>query len=92
MEILRIESLAECRAGELSGGELRRTAIARVLCSGAKLILADEPTGDLDSENTATVLEAAEGGAAVFLVTHEAEAMSIADYRYGMTDGKLSAE
>ena len=91
MDILGISHLARVRAAELSGGELRRTAIARTLCTEPAVILADEPTGDLDDENTALVLrcfrEAADAGAAVFLVSHEADTMAIADIALRMNGG-----
>lgn len=74
---LSIGALAESYPAELSGGELRRMALARALVMQPKLVLADEPTGDLDKESTNLVLEvlaqAANQGAAVFLVTHDAQ-------------------
>ena len=95
MERLKIAHLASARAAELSGGELRRTAIARTMCSRPQVILADEPTGDLDDENTALVFgcfrEAAEQGAAVFIVSHETDALQIADSAYRMDAGEMSA-
>ncbi len=94
METLGIAHLAESRASELSGGELRRTAIARTLCLKPGVILADEPTGDLDDENTALVLrcfrEAAEAGAAVFLVSHDSEALGVADAAFRMDGGEMT--
>lgn len=93
MEKLGIGHLADSRPGELSGGELRRMAIARALCTGADVLLADEPTGDLDDENTLMVLEtlreAARGGTAVLLVTHESEAVKYADETCVMDGGIL---
>ena len=95
MEALGIAALADARPAALSGGELRRMAIARVLAQDTALILADEPTGDLDDENTRLVLDAfrqaAADGKTVFLVTHEHEALSCADRAYRMDGGRLSA-
>ena len=94
METLHIEGLADSRAAELSGGELRRTAIARTLCMRPPVILADEPTGDLDDENTWLVFgcfrKAAEEGAAVLIVSHESDALDIADAAFRMDGGQLS--
>ena len=93
MERLGIENLASAYPSELSGGELRRMAIARALILNPGIILADEPTGDLDDENTAEVLsvlrEEADRGAAVFLVTHESMTEKYADKVFRMKAGKL---
>ncbi len=94
MAQLNIAHLAEARAAELSGGELRRTAIARTLCLDPDVILADEPTGDLDDSNTRTVFSilrrAADGGKAVLVVSHEEEARAYADHVFRMEQGVLS--
>lgn len=93
MERLGIAHLRDARPAQLSGGELRRMAIVRTLAQGPAVILADEPTGDLDDENTRLVLEAlraaARQGKAVLLVTHETEALGYADQAFRMDDGKL---
>lgn len=89
-----ILGLRDVMPRELSGGELRRMAIARALIRKPEFLFADEPTGDLDDENTEIVLsilrEAARNGAAVLLVTHEREAAELADVQYRMADGALS--
>ncbi len=94
MEALGIVHLAESKPAELSGGELRRMAIARTMTDNPEIILADEPTGDLDDENTALVFSifraAAEKGAAVFIVTHERDALQIADVAYRMDSGEMT--
>jgi putative ABC transport system ATP-binding protein len=80
---------------QLSGGERQRVAIARALVGEPKLVLADEPTGNLDSrrsiETVALLGEIAhEQGASVILVTHDQEAAALADRRYSLRDGRLA--
>lgn len=96
LEALDIAPLADARPAELSGGELRRMAIARALTQNPGVILADEPTGDLDDENTARVLNvlleaAKEQDKAVFIVSHDDAATRYADHLYRM-DGGLCHE
>lgn len=81
----------------LSGGEQQRTAIARALASSAKTILADEPTGNLDSENGKKILGILEElvkkeNYCVVIVTHDLEIAARADVLYRMKDGKLQEE
>ena len=95
MERLGIRHLAGAYPAELSGGELRRMAVARALAGDPAVILADEPTGDLDDENTSLVLsalrQAADQGKAVFLVTHESAALPFADRAFRMDAGEMTA-
>lgn len=81
--------------GELSGGERQRVAIARALAGEPRLILADEPTGNLDSVRSREIVQllrsvAREREAAVLLVTHDSEVASLADRRCTLRDGRLS--
>ena len=97
LNALGIAHLMNARPAELSGGELRRMAIARALASSAPVILADEPTGDLDDENTGIVLDllrdaARKEGRAVLLVSHDGEAARIADCLYRMDGGVIKVE
>ena len=96
LEQLGIAELRDVYPSELSGGEMRRLSIARALMRRPGILLCDEPTGDLDDENTQLVLkllrEAADAGTAVLLVTHEREAASYADRIYRMERGLLSEE
>lgn len=93
LEAVGIASLAPARPNELSGGELRRMAVARSLLMSPGAVLADEPTAGLDDESTADVLrllrETADDGAAVLVVTHEDEAMRFADRTLTMEAGRL---
>lgn len=80
---------------KLSGGEQQRVAIARALVGEPRLILADEPTGNLDTETGDAVLSLLsalprERGAAVVLVTHDARVARYADRVLGMRDGRLT--
>ena len=87
--------LADAAPTELSGGELRRMAIARALLMDPAVVVADEPTAGLDSANATAVLtllrDAADRGTAVLVVSHEAEAQRFADRSYVMEDGHLRA-
>ena len=93
MERLGIAHLKSADPAELSGGELRRLTLARALVRDADVLLLDEPTGDLDDENTRLVFallrEEAAHGRAVLVVTHEREAADYADRLYRMEAGKL---
>lgn len=78
----------------LSGGEQQRVAIARTIANDAKLILADEPTGNLDTENTRNIVAllkemAHEHGCTVVVVTHDEDVANEADYVYRMDSGRL---
>ena len=79
---------------ELSGGEMRRVSIARALMNGPRLLIADEPTGDLDQESTDIVMRLfrslADAGTAILMVTHDPEALGYADYTLRMDAGVLS--
>lgn len=81
------------RPNALSGGELRRMAVARALLMKPEVLLADEPTAGLDDENVELVMEllrsAADEGASVLLVTHENEARKYADRVLAMDGGRL---
>ena len=82
------------RPGELSGGEQQRAAIARALAHRPRLLLADEPTGNIDSHQGAEILAlirtlAKEGAQTVLLVTHSEQAAKTADYTWAMQDGRL---
>ncbi len=78
---------------ELSGGQQQRVAIGRVLLSNPSIILADEPTGNLDSKNTKIVMELLkelqEKGKTIVLITHDQNVASYADRILYMDDGKL---
>ena len=93
LDDLGIRNLADSYPSELSGGELRRVCVARALACTPDVVLADEPTGNLDDESTQMVLGmlrgVADGGAAVLVVTHEQMAESFADSIVRMDAGSL---
>ena len=90
---LGITDLLDEYPSELSGGEMRRATIARAVINKPSLIIADEPTGSLDSANTSKVMEIfktiASEGTAVIVVTHQKETLGYASKVYGMEQGSL---
>jgi len=90
---LGLEELSDVYSNELSGGELRRMSIARAVINDPSVIIADEPTADLDEDTTKMVMEMfrqqAQQGKAVLIVTHDKEVMEQADNLYTMENGKL---
>jgi putative ABC transport system ATP-binding protein len=95
LDELGLADRASHRPGELSAGERQRLAVARALLNRPKLILADEPTGNLDPENAAEVIrhlaEFHRGGGTVVLVTHGASADAHADRTLRLEQGQLKS-
>src|SRR3954467_12359842 len=93
IDALGLRHVAESLPSQLSGGEQQRFAIARALVNDPAVLLADEPTGNLDVEAGAEVLRLLRAGAsegrAVVIVTHEESASGIADRVLRLVDGKL---
>jgi putative ABC transport system ATP-binding protein len=93
LERCEIAHRALARPPQLSGGELARAALAVALANDPPMILADEPTGELDSLTASRILkllrERASAGAAVLIVTHSAEVAAIANREIRLLDGKV---
>ncbi|MFI7443897.1 ABC transporter ATP-binding protein [Nonomuraea indica] len=97
LELLGVGSRAGRRPAELSGGEQQRVAIAVALANEPRLILADEPTGELDSDTSEEVFEALrtanrELGVTVVIVTHDPLVSEQVDRTIGIRDGRTSSE
>jgi putative ABC transport system ATP-binding protein len=94
LEKTGIDHLAASYPKQLSGGEMRRVAIARALINNPALLIADEPTSDLDAETTADIMRLlsviAKEGTAVLIVTHELDTLSYGNKTYSMNNGNLS--
>ena len=96
LELVRMSHRRRHRPGELSGGEQQRVAIARAVVHRPKMVLADEPTGNLDSHDGADIIELLRNlnrqfHQTVLLVTHSTAAAEAADYVWTMKDGQLLA-
>lgn len=93
---LGVSSRAHALPGDLSGGEQQRVALARALVHGPKLVLADEPTGNLDPQTASQALDALcascrESGASLLMVTHSLEAAARLDRSLELTAAGLKA-
>jgi len=87
--------LLKARPNKMSGGENQRVAIARALANDPDMILADEPTGNLDTATGQTVIDilsrlAHENGKCVLMVTHDESILDVSDQSFHMSDGRLS--
>jgi putative ABC transport system ATP-binding protein len=97
VEMLGIQEKLDHRPYALSGGEQQRVAIARAVICEPKILLADEPTGNLDTENSQTVLNMIRGlnktfGQTVLMITHNPEAAAVADRIIQMRDGRIISD
>jgi putative ABC transport system ATP-binding protein len=96
LEILGINDKMDRKPRQLSGGEQQRVAIARSIVNHPAILLADEPTGNLDTENSTFVLELLRGlnkrlNQTILMITHNPEAAAFADRIVHMRDGQLHA-
>jgi putative ABC transport system ATP-binding protein len=96
LDLLSIDGLARALPDQLSGGQAQRVAVARVLAARPRLILADEPTGQLDHEAATTVLDvllqvSAELGAGLVVSTHDPRIAERLPVQWAMRDGALVA-
>lgn len=93
VEKVGLDHRREHRPTELSGGEMQRVAIARALAIRPKLILADEPTGNLDTENSLDILglfsELHKNGTTIIMVTHDENVAAFSERTMHMADGYL---
>jgi putative ABC transport system ATP-binding protein len=91
-----LPDVPERLAEELSGGQRQRVAVARALVSRAGLVVADEPTAELDADTAAVVLAAlraeADAGAAVILATHDPDVAALCDATLHLIDGRVAAD
>ena len=94
LALVGLEAKGEKRPEQLSGGEQQRVAVSLALANDPALILADEPTGNLDSTNAAAIVGllkslSTEHGKTVIMVSHDAKAVEVFPTVYGMRDGRF---
>src|SRR5262249_33804977 len=94
LDLVGISARADFYPSQLSGGEMQRVAIARAVIHAPQILVADEPTGNLDSENGRVVLDLLkrlneQEGQTIIMATHSAEASSYASRHIEMRDGKI---
>ena len=97
LSLFGISEIADKYPTEVSGGQKQRTSIARALSNNPSIILADEPTGNLDSKSSGAVIDSfcnakEKIGATIFMVTHDAFAASYADKVIALKDGIVFGE
>ena len=96
LDSVRLADKANRLPGELSTGEQQRVAVARAVANSPRVIFADEPTGNLDSDNSRLVMghmrELSDQGKTILLVTHDAQMASFANRQIKLLDGRLCNE
>jgi putative ABC transport system ATP-binding protein len=97
LELLKIDARRDHAPGQLSGGEMQRVAIARALIVKPRLILADEPTGNLDSRTSHDVFgllrdRAEQHGVTAIVMTHDVDVSSYADRLIEISDGRITSD
>lgn len=96
LEQVNIAHRADHLPGELSGGEQQRTAVARAIVNQPNIVLADEPTGELDADNAARVMEILTGftdkGRTVIIASHDADVIRVTDRVLRLSNGILSED
>jgi len=95
LKLLGIDHRSDHLPGMLSGGEMQRVAIARALVNSPEILLADEPTGNLDTKRSAEIVRilkdlSKEAGVTVIMVSHNLELAARADRRFEMRDGRIA--
>ncbi|WP_066358821.1 ABC transporter ATP-binding protein [Aliarcobacter cryaerophilus] len=94
LKILRIDNLSNKYPNQISGGQRQRVAIARALINKPKVIIADEPTGNLDSKNSLNVFEIlkklTQEQVTIIVATHDKNLVQIANKIYEVKDGKIN--
>ena len=96
LDFLKLSDRMTHKPAELSGGEKQRVAVARAVISGSKIILADEPTGNLDSRSSHVIMEELselhKKGNTIIMVTHNPNLTSYASRVINMLDGKIASD
>jgi ABC-type lipoprotein export system ATPase subunit len=95
LQLLGMEHRRDHLPGRISGGEMQRVAIARALVNAPEILVADEPTGNLDSKRSAEIVQilrdlSLNAGLTVIMVTHNLELAAQADRQFEMRDGEIS--
>jgi len=97
LELVGLSGHAEQRPGEMSGGQQQRVAIARALANSPALLIADEPTGQLDADTGASIMAllrdvVREEGMTAIISTHDPSVRALADRSLVLSDGMLDAD
>jgi len=96
IQTLGLEQRANHFPAQLSGGEQQRVAFARALANNPPLLLADEPTGNLDTKNGQRILQILQNlkseGKTIIVATHDLDIMSIADLKFCLEEGKMASQ
>jgi ABC-type lipoprotein export system ATPase subunit len=96
LKLVGLENRSKHRPSQLSGGQQQRVAIARALVNNPRIIMADEPTGNLDSHTGEAILtlfrQLSQQGRTIALVTHDPEIAAVTPRRIEIRDGKIASQ